>query len=202
MSEEFTTEQVQLLFEYSQNYANFQEQVKKHKFLERASNLINNIIAYCDMNARNKDRLNKYLDNRILAKAAVRQGNWIKNIIKYKFETEPAQKNSVYNALNFLLHPQNELTILSENHRKMFAENALESDYDPITFVEDGSLPQNFTILDLSLRIQSKKWVLAFWMKHHIIPDYPPICPIVCKKYHFFKKFKKYNKYFILFKKK
>src|SRR5690606_27441127 len=78
-----------------------------------------------------------YEDNRILAKAAVRQNAWLRKIIEYKFSSERKIQNSVFNALNYLLRPQNECTIQSMNHRKMLCENILEIKYNPEEFIEN-----------------------------------------------------------------
>ena len=40
--------------------------------------LIFSIVAYCDMNACDKKKYNKYEDYRVIAKAGIRQNNWTK----------------------------------------------------------------------------------------------------------------------------
>ena len=46
--------------------------------------LIGKIIAMADYNGYNKNEWNKYKDKRVVAKASIRQNDWVKNLLIYK----------------------------------------------------------------------------------------------------------------------
>jgi 5-methylcytosine-specific restriction protein B len=62
------------------NYDSQIEEAIKNKLLRPILDLIFEIIAYCDLNARDKIIYNKYEDNRVLAKAGVYSGFTIRKI--------------------------------------------------------------------------------------------------------------------------
>lgn len=134
---EFTKSEEELIVGLSNNYKQFQDEASKNQTLQSVLTQVNKIASYCDKNAKDKELYNQYEDNRILAKAAVRQNAWLRKIIEYKFSSERKIQNSVFNALNYLLRPQNECTIQSMNHRKMLCENILEIKYNPEEFIEN-----------------------------------------------------------------
>jgi hypothetical protein len=102
--------------------------------------LMATLISYCDANAANKNYLNQYDDKRTIARAGIRQGNWIRNLISYK-----AKGNSklgipeiIGNALTYLKQPTTELTMLSEKHREMVSRNLLGKEhYQKALFVDE-----------------------------------------------------------------
>lgn len=102
--------------------------------LRHARESIFNIIAYCDAHARDKDKYNKYDDKRVLAKAGIRMGPWSKHIFNYKYK--PNETNlSVRYALDMLQKPQDNINILSVDHRKYVSNYYLKEAYDETTFV-------------------------------------------------------------------
>jgi hypothetical protein len=99
--------------------------------------IIAQLISYCDYHAANKNKLNEYEDKRTLAKSGVRQTPWVESLLKYKMNKN--DKNflppSIKNAISYLMNPDKELTMLSENHRAMAARNLLKVRYDKDKFV-------------------------------------------------------------------
>jgi hypothetical protein len=83
--------------------------------------LMSKVISYCDVNAANKNYYNEYEDKRTIARAGIRQGNWIRNLITYKLNGNNKQgiTDIIGNALTYLKNPTLELTMLSERHREM-----------------------------------------------------------------------------------
>ncbi|MEO6541204.1 MAG: hypothetical protein ABIN74_09450 [Ferruginibacter sp.] len=102
--------------------------------------LIGEVVAYCDLNAANKKEFNQYPDKRVLALSFVRQTQWVNNLLKFKDgDNDPNSINSlsIRNAVNYLLVPETEVTMLAENHRKMVARYLLKTAYDKGSFVSD-----------------------------------------------------------------
>lgn len=102
--------------------------------------LIGELIAYCDKNAANKREFNKYPDHKTIALSFVRQTNWVENLLRYKAggcDINKISSVAIRNAINYLLHPREDLPMLSENHRKMVARYLLHTAYDKSSFVAD-----------------------------------------------------------------
>ena len=99
-------------------------------------NLMNTIVSYSDENANEKSKYNQYPDKRVVAKAGIRQNNWIKHLLIYKLdENSPAQ--SIKNALNYLLDPLSNVPIYSEDHKRLISEHVIGKPYNFDTFTND-----------------------------------------------------------------
>lgn len=98
--------------------------------------LIFSVIAYCDANAHKKQELNAYDDKRVLALAFVRMNHWVEQLVTYKFEGH-LPEGSVKNAIEYLLNPRENFTMLSENHRNQISQNLFKKPYNRGTFRED-----------------------------------------------------------------
>ncbi|MEA3447521.1 MAG: hypothetical protein U9Q98_03600 [Bacteroidota bacterium] len=131
VSEQMTEDLIRL----SSDYTQFLEIAEINPEIENIKNNLFEIIAYCDNRAKDKSNFNQYDDDRILADASVRMGNWVEGLVKFKFKHAPITGKSILNAFNYLLSPQENCTILSENHRQMVSVNLLEKDYSPETFI-------------------------------------------------------------------
>lgn len=115
--------------ELKQNFQDSQELFELGQFLFT-------LVSYCDAKAFNKNLLNKYPDKRVLALAFVRMNNWVEQLIAYKFG-EAIPEGSVKNAIDYLLNPLDNFTMLSENHRQQISENLFNKDYKNSTFKDD-----------------------------------------------------------------
>lgn len=138
------------LLEIKNDYKLVQQTAKEDTEVAEILNLLFKIISYCDYRAKDKILLNEYEDKRILARAMVRMGNWINHIILLKLDPEQLPNGSTKNAFNYLLNPRQHCTILSEDHRKMVAENLLQANYSGETFIQD--LMDFFAQFSLSTR--------------------------------------------------
>lgn len=124
------------LIRLSSDYSQFLEVAQISPEHEKIGDLIFEIIAYCDNRAKEKSKYNRYEDDRILADASVRMGNWVDGLIRFKFNHQEIKGLSILNALNYLLRPQENITILSDNYREMISQNLLKREYKRDRFVE------------------------------------------------------------------
>lgn len=140
------------LIRLSSDYNQFLEITEINPEIEKIKDLLFEIIAYCDNRAKEKSKYNQYDDDRILADASVRMGNWVEGLVKFKFKHAEITGKSILNAFNYLLNPQDNCTILSENHRQMVSVNLLKKDYSAGTFIND--LKSFFDTYELKLQNQ------------------------------------------------
>ena len=158
------------LIELGEDYEKLKQIHNSNSEIKEIIDLLFEITSYCDVHANEKDKYNQYEDNRTIAKAGVRMGNWMAGLIKFKFKHETLTGGSILNAFNYLLDPQKNTTILSENHRAAIATNLFKKEYDLKTFVTDlkkyyskyniqVSNPDNYTqILSVLIYEMSKEW--------------------------------------------
>lgn len=187
---ELSSELKEVLLKYKDDYYKIQEEAKSNRDLEQALTLLFEIVSYCDRNAKDKRVYNKYDDKRVLALAFVRMNSWIEHLVLFKLSKESLSLGSTKNAFNYLLDPENNSTILSENHRELIAKNLFKKDFSSSRFVSDLEAyfdnyslktenPKNYTLL-LSIIIYSieeqwKEEVVALmasdgtgWQDEHI----------------------------------
>ena len=125
------------LVSLSKDYKKIQEEAAKRDDLKQILELLFEITTYCDNHAKDKNTYNQYNDKRALADAGVRMNSWIEKLIQFKFSPKEVGAGSTQNAFDYLLDPQNNSTILSENHRKYISENLIKKAYSATRFVED-----------------------------------------------------------------
>jgi hypothetical protein len=98
------------------------------------------LVAYCDEKAAQKNERNRYADRRVLGQAAVRQGDWVLQLLFFRAaggRLEAVTADSVRNALRYLQHPEAELTMMSEQHRQLVARHVLKLPaYEAETFTD------------------------------------------------------------------
>lgn len=134
---EVTDQMKEDLIRLSTDYTQFLEIAEINPEIEKIKNRLFEIIAYCDNRAKDKSKYNQYDDDRILADASVRMGHWVEGLVKFKFKHVDITGKSILNAFNYLLAPQDNCTILSDNHRKMVSVNLLKKDYSPSSFIRN-----------------------------------------------------------------
>lgn len=98
--------------------------------------LIDNLVAYCDVHAFNKAKLNEYEDKRVLARSNIRQNAWIKQLLLYKLDRNKCTP-AILNTVNYILKPETNINILSEEHRFIISQLLLKKDYVHDHFVSD-----------------------------------------------------------------
>jgi 5-methylcytosine-specific restriction protein B len=140
------------------DYEKFQEEANTNPELKKVLDLFFEIISYCDSNAKDKNFYNQYEDKRTLAFAYVRMNIWVKRLIQWKKMLFGIPNGSPLNAFEYLISPEKNATILSENHRQLLSENLFKTQYikkdfveNLISFFKDYNLqienPQNYTHL-------------------------------------------------------
>lgn len=133
LSENVQNELLKLSADYQNLFLSIAEEQEE---MFSIKNLLLEIVAYCDSNAKDKNSINRYSDKRTLAKAGVYMGDWISKLVQYKVEGN-IEDGSVKNAINYLLNPEENCTILSNEHRKQVSTNFLKSEYRPNKFNDD-----------------------------------------------------------------
>ena len=98
--------------------------------------MIFTIVAYCDTNACDKKKYNKYEDYRVIAKAGIRQNDWLHHFLTYK-KTSNAP-DSVMNAIEYLDQPATHFGNVSEKHRKLLAEKIFMVPYERNSFFDSA----------------------------------------------------------------
>ncbi|MGM0945231.1 MAG: AAA family ATPase [Bacteroidota bacterium] len=142
----------------STDYTQFQEIAEIEPEVGKIKDILFTIISYCDIRAKDKAKYNQYEDNRTLAEASVRMGNWVDGLVKYKFKHSELTSTSIANAMDYLLYPLDNCPILSEKMRKEVIVNFFQKPYKESEFVEDMksffhsyklsiSNPENYTFL-------------------------------------------------------
>jgi 5-methylcytosine-specific restriction protein B len=140
------------LIRLSSDYNQFLEIAVINPEIDKIKDLLFEIIAYCDNRAKDKSKYNQYGDDRTLADASVRMGNWVEGLVKFKFKHAELTGKSILNALSYLLSPQDNCVILSENHRQMVSVNLLKKEYSPTIFINElKAFFSNFELKPLNL---------------------------------------------------
>ncbi|GAO31719.1 McrB family protein [Geofilum rubicundum] len=125
------------LVRLSSDYDEFKIVAEANPQIGEIRDLLFEIISYCDTKAHGKLQYNKYDDYRAIADAFVRMNDWVAGLIRFKFQNRVIDGKSILNAFNYLLNPENNCTILSDNHRKMVSVNLLKHDYNEHNFTND-----------------------------------------------------------------
>lgn len=133
---EISEEQKSYLIKNLKEYEELKQTFENLEELLDFGKLLFGVISYCDAKAYKKSSFNQYPDKRVLALAFVRMNNWVEQLLSYKFGL-PVPKGSVINAIHYLLNPEENFTMLSENHRAQMSENLFKKSYNPITFKGD-----------------------------------------------------------------
>lgn len=150
------------LLDLASDYKKFQTEASTNEEINKILCLLFEIISYCDINAKDKSKWNKYEDNRTFADASVRMNNWVDHLIRFKLDKASINSGSTLNAFNYLLDPVNNSCILSENHRFLIAKNLFKTEYIPIEFNNqlvgffntsnfDLKTPENLTLVLASI---------------------------------------------------
>lgn len=127
--------------------------------------LIDSLVAYCDVHASNKAKLNGYEDNRVLARANIRQNAWIKQLLLYKIDRSRCTP-AIQNTVNYILKPETNINILSEEHRCMISQLLLKKAYVRERFVRE--VCEYFQELDIQLSNPDNRTHLYSRLVYHL----------------------------------
>jgi 5-methylcytosine-specific restriction endonuclease McrBC GTP-binding regulatory subunit McrB len=131
---------------------------ERRKFLE----ITGEFISYLDRNASGKNRWNKYEDNRTIAKAMVRQPHWVNHLFQLKLDSNHNPDKSIGNAFSYAVSPMKNLTVLSEDHRKLISKNILNKEYNSDTFT--NSIIEFFKQFDLKPKNRMNLTLIISWV--------------------------------------
>jgi len=152
---EFYFEKLKILFQEFERYTINDEQLDKllkqvktkfsfeqflldNEALKEFILLMGKIIAMSDYHGYNKNQWNDYDDKRVIAKASIRQNNWVKNLLVYKKTNNLNNLSSgVKHFIEFIQQPSINLTQLSKKHRGLISKFLLNKTYDDETFFND-----------------------------------------------------------------
>lgn len=123
------------LINLSKDYEAIQAEAQEDPALRKVLETMFEVIAYCDSKAKDKHLFNGYSDKRVVARAGVYMGPWIRNLVLFKYSPEELPAGSPKNAFRYLLDPRHEITVLSEGHRKLIVKNLYGGEYIPEAFV-------------------------------------------------------------------
>lgn len=159
------------LITLSKNYDAIQAEALIDPALREVLEMMFEVIAYCDSKGKDKNVYNTYSDKRTVAKAGVYMGPWIRNLVLFKYEPDQLPAGSTRNAFKYLLDPLQEITVLSEGHRRLIVKNLFGGDYISEIFVADAKAwfaeydlvvlnPENYThLLSRILYLLSGHWL-------------------------------------------
>ena len=119
--------------------------------IRQAAELIGIIISYSDVAASGKEYWNQEDDKRTIAKAGVRQNNWVENLIKFKQTGNKIQTINaevIKNALAYVSDPINHWTMLSQKHRNAISQFLFNNPYNEGEFT--GQLKSYFSKFNLN----------------------------------------------------
>lgn len=115
------------------------------------------LVAYCDNKAFNKQDLNQYSDKRVLARAGIRQNAWIKQLLTYKISPDQIRE-SIFNVITYLKNPQEDINMISPNHRSMVATMMMETKFNSSSFVKN--VKEYFVDRNLILKNENNRTLL------------------------------------------
>ncbi len=113
------------------DYASFEEGFKSFvdsqidNKTKQILTLIGTLISYLDKHAANRREWNEYKDKRCIARSGVRQNIWVNNFLDLKKQTysiKDISAQSVRQSIIYLLNPEENLSVLSKNHRHLIAK--------------------------------------------------------------------------------
>ena len=122
-----------LSLNYYRSYDDFTLLADSDKQVDDIRNLLFKLIAHCDYQAKDKNRLNEYKDKRIVARCNIRQNAFIVQLLKYKRDPKsitPAMKNLIA----YLESPKNVLPTISMVFREEQSNFYLRIKLDNSTF--------------------------------------------------------------------
>ncbi len=107
---------------------------KNDQFAEK----LNTLVAYFDTGVAGSKSLNEYEPSRGVYNAIIWQQDWYTNLIKHKLDKTVTLAPSIGNAMSYLSNPTSNVSMVNDNHRKMFSEKILGKEYnDNINFSKE-----------------------------------------------------------------
>ena len=115
------------------DYKDFLTQAERDPGVKSIRDSIFRLVAYCDLNASQKETFNEYPDKRVMARAGIRQHAWVRQWLLYKKDPTKITE-SVQNVIDYIDHPESNFPIVSEEHKDQLSRNLLGVKYNRASF--------------------------------------------------------------------
>jgi len=95
-------------------------------------------VAYFDAKSKNKSLYNEYEDKRTIARAGIRQDDWVTRLLKYKRNSTDLTPG-IKNLIDYLNNPRENFPIISELHKKKIYHYFIGEDAAPYSTAQFNS---------------------------------------------------------------
>lgn len=95
-------------------------------------------VAYFDAKSKNKSLYNEYEDKRTIARAGIRQDDWVTRLLKYKRNSTDLTPG-IKNLIDYLNNPRENFPIISELHKKKIYHYFIGEDAVPYSTAQFNS---------------------------------------------------------------
>lgn len=95
-------------------------------------------VAYFDAKSKNKSLYNEYEDKRTIARAGIRQDDWVSRLLKYKRNSTDLTPG-IKNLIDYLNNPRENFPIISELHKKKIYHYFIGEDAVPYSTAQFNS---------------------------------------------------------------
>ena len=95
-------------------------------------------VAYFDAKSKNKSFYNEYEDKRTIARAGIRQDDWVTRLLKYKRNSTDLTPG-IKNLIDYLNNPRENFPIISELHKKKIYHYFIGEDAAPYSTAQFNS---------------------------------------------------------------
>lgn len=95
-------------------------------------------VAYFDAKSKNKSLYNEYEDKRTIARAGIRQDDWVSRLLKYKRNSTDLTPG-IKNLIDYLNNPRENFPIISELHKKKIYHYFIGEDTVPYSTAQFNS---------------------------------------------------------------
>ena len=100
-------------------------------------------VAYFDAKSKNKGYYNKYSDKRTVARAGIRQDDWVTRLLKYKLDNKDMTPG-IKNLIDYLDNPRDNFPIISEPHKRKIYNYFIGENAPPYSDVQFNQAIRNY----------------------------------------------------------
>lgn len=136
---------------FKMKYKEFDESLDPNIIAVR--NQLYELVAYCDIRAKDKNRLNELDNKRVIAHTNIRQNAWIRQLLQYKIAPERCTV-PIQHLVDYIDDPKNNFPIISEKHREWIC-NFIGKRYETNTFEKE--IKSYFENLGLNISNEENK---------------------------------------------
>lgn len=100
-------------------------------------------VAYFDAKSKNKGHYNKYSDKRTVARAGIRQDDWVTRLLKYKLDNKDITPG-IKNLVDYLDNPRENFPIISELHKRKIYNYFIGENAPPYSDIQFNQAMRNY----------------------------------------------------------